>query len=98
MGTRGYVVIKLKTSPDADQLWELTKQYEEIDGVDFADTVSGLYDFVLTVDTKKAFDLVTHEIKKVEKNADILALQSSNLFDKHREIKDLKLLDDLSQY
>ncbi len=96
MGTRGYVVIKLKVLPDTDRLWELTKQYEEIDGVDFADTVSGMYDFVLTVDTKKAFDTVVHEIRKVEKNTEVLSLQSSNLFDKHREIKDLKLLNDLS--
>ena len=96
MGTRGYVIIKMKGPSDTDRLWELTRKYEEIEGVDFADAVTGQYDFVLTVDTGKAFDIVIHEIKSVEKNTEVLSLQSSNLFDRHREIKDLKLLNDLS--
>jgi len=96
MGIRGYVIIKLKSTPDVDRLWELTKLYESIDGVDFADTVTGMYDFMLTVDTKEAFDAVIHEIKRVEKDSEVLSLQINNLFDKHREIKDLKLLKDLS--
>jgi len=96
MGIRGYVIIKLKGISDTDRLWQLTKLYESIDGVDFADTVTGMYDFVLTVDTKRAFDAVIHEIKSLEKNSEVLSLQINNLFDKHREVKDLKLLKDLS--
>ncbi len=96
MGIRGYIIIKLEGTPDADRLWELTKLYESIDGVDFADTVTGMYDFVLTVDTKKTFEAVIHEVKELGTTANVLSLQINNLFDKHREIKDLKLLKDLS--
>ena len=97
MGIRGYVLVKLKTSPVPERLWEYAEQYESIHGVDFADAVVGEYDFVLTIDTKKAFDVVVQEIRRIEKNADILSLQSSNVFDKHREIKNLRLLDELSR-
>lgn len=96
MGTRGYVLVKLKTSPEPERLWEYTERYENVHGVDFADRVVGEYDFVLTVDTKKAFDVVIQEIRRIEKNADILPLTSSNVFDKHREVKNLRLLNDLS--
>ena len=51
MGLRGYVLVKLHETPGPDGLWELTKSYEEIEGIDFACRVIGAYDYVLTVDT-----------------------------------------------
>jgi len=95
MGTRGFIIVKLNKTLNENDLWELTKQYEAIDGIDFASNVIGQYDFVLSVDTKDLFENIIDKIKKTDSSGEVLSLKINNVYDKHREIKDLKILNDL---
>ncbi len=96
MGLRGYVIIKLNRSMNENELWDITKQFEAVDDIEFAAHVIGPYDFVLSIDTKRTFEKVIDEIKQVDVCGEIVSLKINNVYDKHREIKDLKILNDLS--
>ena len=96
MGVRGYIIIKLSERLNNDDLWELTKRYESIDGIEFSDNVVGNYDFVLTIDTKKRIEEVLDKVKKTAKVDKAISLTTNNIFKKHREIKDLKILDNIT--
>ena len=96
MGARGYVLVKLKKPMSEDELWELIKQFESIDDVEFAAHVIGPYDFVLTIDTKNSLESVIKKIDSHGVSKKVEALKIDNIFVKHREIKDLKILDDIN--
>lgn len=96
MGLRGYVLVKLNKVLKSEKLWDLIKRYEAIDDIDFANNVIGIYDFVLTVDTKNPFEKVLDQIRKIEPDSEVVGLKVNNIYDKHREIKGLKILDELS--
>ena len=96
MGARGYVLMKLKKSMSEDELWELIKEFESIDAVEFAARVIGPYDFVLTIDTKTSLETVINWINSHGVSKKLVSLKIDNIFVKHREIKDLKILDDIT--
>ena len=96
MGARGYVLVKLKKPMKEDKLWELVKQFESIDDVEFAARVIGPYDFVLTIDAKTSLETVKKKIDSHGVSKKLEALKIDNIFVKHREIKDLKILDDIT--
>jgi len=96
MGKRGYIVVKINEKLNDDELWDITKKYESINGVEFSDNVVGNYDFVLTIDTEKRIEEVLDEIKNIAKIDQAISLTTNNIFKKHREMKDLKILDDIS--
>ena len=96
MGARGYVLVKLKKPMSEDELWELVKQFESIDDVEFAARVIGPYDFVLTIDSKTSLDTVKKKIEDQGISNKLESLKIDNVFVKHREIKDLKILDDIT--
>jgi len=95
MGARGYVLLKLKETASEDELWNLVKQFETIEDVEFAARVIGSYDFVLTIDTKSSLETVKQKIDSQGVYKKIESLKIDNVFVKHREIKDLKILDNL---
>jgi transcriptional regulator of NAD metabolism len=95
MGARGYVLVKVKNPLTEDELWSLVKQFETIDDVEFAARVIGPYDFVLTIDTKTSLDAVKNKLEGQGVFEKLESLKIDNIFVKHREIKDLKILDDL---
>ncbi|KPJ86906.1 MAG: hypothetical protein AMS17_10455 [Spirochaetes bacterium DG_61] len=102
MGARGYLILKLKDTADPEQLWELKTLYESIEGVEYASHVIGPYDFVVSVDLpylnkKLSIESVMEEIRKTETCEKLISLKINNVFIKHQEIKDLKILDQLSQ-
>ncbi len=96
MGVRGYILVKLNKVLKSENIWELIKRYESIDDIEFATNVVGNYDFVLTVDTKKSFEMVLDQIRKIKSDSEVVGLKVNNIYDKHREIKELKILDELS--
>jgi hypothetical protein len=96
MGVRGYILVKINKFLDNEKLWELTKRYESVVDVEFATNVVGYYDFVITIETKNPFEMVLDQIKKIEPDSEVVGLKVNNIYDKHREIKGLKLLDELS--
>ncbi len=96
MGVRGFIMVKLKKALDMDALWELTRRFEAMDDIEFAASVIGEYDFVLTVDTKGSFEKVLGAVRQVETAGEVIGLKVNNIYDKHREIKDLKILGELS--
>jgi transcriptional regulator of NAD metabolism len=97
MGARGYILVKLKSPLSEDELWGLVKQFESMDDVEFAARVIGPYDFVLTIDTKSSLDAVKKQIDSQGEYKKLESLKIDNIFIKHREIKDLKIFDDLKQ-
>jgi hypothetical protein len=98
MGLRGYILVKLHKPLDTNGLWELTGKYESIDGVEFASHVIGEYDFVLSVDSGESLESIIEKIKRCHAAADTMGLKINNSYDRHREIRDLKIFDDLSRY
>ena len=98
MGLRGYILIKLHKKIDTDGLWDLTVKYESIDGVEFASHVIGDYDFILSVDTGESLESIIEKVKGCHAAADTTGLKINNSYDKHREIRDLKIFDDLTRY
>jgi hypothetical protein len=96
MGVRGYILVKLNKVQQSEKLWELIKRYESLDDIEFATNVVGNYDFVLTVDTKNPFEKVLDQIRKIEPDSEVVGLKVNNIYDKHREIKGLRILDELS--
>ncbi|UCB46950.1 MAG: hypothetical protein JSV25_05910 [Spirochaetota bacterium] len=96
MGARGYILVKLKKPMSEDELWEQVKLFESIDDVEFAARVIGLYDFVLTIDSKTSLDTVKKKIEDQGISNKLESLKIDNVFVKHREIKDLKILDDMT--
>ncbi len=100
MGSRGYLIVKLKQHTEVDNLWEIKKQYESLEGVEFVDRVIGAYDFLLTLDlpfSKKQLTVesVLDTIKKDNNCAEIISLKSDCNFGRHEEIKDLSILKEL---
>jgi hypothetical protein len=100
MGSRGYLIVKLRRHAEGDRLWEIKKHYESLDGVEFVDRVIGAYDFLLTLDlpfSKKQLTIerVLATIKKDENCAEIISLKSDSTFGRHEEVKDLKILKEL---
>ncbi len=95
MGIRGYIILKLKETLKPDGLWELTKKYEEIEDVEFAARVVGPYDFVLTIDTKRSFEKALDTVKGIQPAKEAVGLKIDNEYGKHREIRDLKILNEL---
>ena len=93
---QGYLILKLRSEPPEGELWELVKLYEEIDGVDFCSHVVGPYDFVLTVDTRESIESVAGKVEETGTCSNILSLKVNNSFVKHRELKDLQILEDLA--
>jgi hypothetical protein len=98
MGLRGYILVKLRKPLDTDGLWELTEKYESIDEVEFASHVIGEYDFVLSVDTGKSLESIIENVRTLNPSSEVLGLKINNNYDKHREIRDLKIFDDLTRY
>ena len=96
MGARGYILVKLKKTMSEDELWELIKQFESIEDVEFAARVIGPYDFVLTIDTKTSIETVIKKIETHVVSKKLESLKIDNIFVKHREIKDLKILDEIT--
>jgi hypothetical protein len=78
------------------ELWNLVKRYEAVEGVDFCAHVIGTYDFVLAVDTKRSIESVAGEIEETGTCSEVLSLKVNNSFVKHRELKDLKILEDMN--
>jgi len=95
---RGYILVKLHEPLDHDALWELTRKYESIEGIEFASNVIGSYDYVLTVDTKDSFERVIEKARELNPQGNTVGLKSNESFGKHREIKDLKIFNDLAKY
>ena len=95
MGIRGYVIATLKEPTGEDELWELTKKLESTEDVEFAARVIGPYDFVLTVDTKQSLEAVTQRIETAGVFESMVSLKIDDIFGKHREIKDLRIFNDL---
>jgi len=95
MGIRGYVIATLKEPMGEDELWELTKKLESMDDVEFAARVIGPYDFVLTVDTKQSLEAVVQRIETTGVFDSVVSLKIDDIFVKHREIKDLRIFNDL---
>jgi hypothetical protein len=93
---QGYLLIKLDREPSDAELWDLVKRYEGVEGVDYCARVIGVYDFVITVDTKRSLDSVAREIEETGTCAGVLSLKVHDTFVKHRELKDLKILEDLN--
>ena len=93
---QGYLLLKLNRERSEPELWDLVKRYEAVEGVDFCAHVIGTFDFVLTVDTKRSLDGVAREIEETGTCSEVLSLKVNNSFVKHRELKDLKILEDLN--
>jgi hypothetical protein len=98
VGLRGYILIKLHKPLDADGLWDLTEKYESIEGVEFASHVIGDYDFVLSVDTRESLESIIQKVRGCHAAADAMGLKINSSYDRHREIRDLKIFDDLTRY
>ena len=96
MGIRGYVIAGLKARMSEDELWNLTKKLESLDEVEFAARVIGSYDFVITVDAKRSFDASVKRIAEAAPFERIVTLKTDDTFVKHREIRDLEILESLS--
>jgi hypothetical protein len=95
MSARGFILVTLpEESKNPDLLWELIKQYEEIEGVDFATRVLGPYDIVLTVDTTDTFENLLKEVRAA-RECEAVGLKSTDQFTRHREVQDLRILNDL---
>ena len=97
MGLRGFIVVKLHESLEHEELWELIKGYESMEGIEFASHVIGEYDFVLSVDTMESFESVIDRVRGSNPADRIIGLQISEEFDKHREIKDLNIFRELNR-
>lgn len=94
---QGYLILKLKDALTEKELWELVKLYEGIEGVDFCSHVIGPYDFVLTVRSKEeSLDTITGKVERTATCEEILSLKVNDSFMKHRELKDLKILEELA--
>ena len=94
---QGYLILKLKDALTERELWELVKLYEGIEGVDFCSHVIGPYDFVLTVRSKEeSLDTITGKVERTATCEEILSLKVNDSFMKHRELKDLKILEELA--
>jgi hypothetical protein len=98
MGLRGYVLVKLQGTPDCDGLWELTKNYEKIEGIDFACRVIGAYDYVLCVDTVESMESIIEKVRGLDPGAQTLGLTVDETYGKHRELRDLRIFEDLANY
>jgi len=101
MGMRGYILGKLEKTPEEKELWELTKSLESIPEVTFAENVIGAYDFVILVEvnpynTIRTFENVVDEINKKGIFKEVISLKENDIFIKHKEILDLKILEELS--
>jgi hypothetical protein len=94
MSVQGFILVKLTDPSDEGGLWELARRYESVDGIDRAARVIGPYDFVLTVDTTRTFEQVQARIDG-EQAGEVLGLKTSDTFVRHREMQDLKLLEEL---
>jgi len=102
MGIRGYLILKLKEQADSNRLWDLKNLYESIEGVEYASNVIGPYDFVVSLDLpfsnkKLTIERVLEKIKQTKTCDKILSLKINNVFVKHQELKDLKILNELQQ-
>jgi hypothetical protein len=53
---------------------------------------------VLSVDMGKSLENVIEQVKTLNQSSDVLGLKININFDKHREIRDLKIFDDLTRY
>ena len=94
---QGYLILKLKDALTERELWDLVKLYEGIEGVDFCSHVIGPYDFVLTVRSKEeSLDTITGKVERTATCEEILSLKVNDSFMKHRELKDLKILEELA--
>jgi hypothetical protein len=98
MGLRGFVLVKLQETPDHERLWEITKGYEKIQGIEFASRVIGEYDYVLSVDTQKPMERIIEQVKRLCSGAEAVGLTIDETYGKHRELRDLKLFEDLAQF
>jgi hypothetical protein len=98
MGLRGFVLVKLQESPGHDRLWELTARYEKIEGIEFASRVIGDYDYVLSVDTQKPMEHIIEQVKGLCSGAETVGLTIDETYGKHRELRDLKIFEDLAQF
>jgi len=100
MGMRGYIIGKLEKISEEKELWEITKSLESIPEVTFAENITGVYDFILTVDinpsSRSTFENVVDEIKKRGIFKEIISLKENDILIKHREMLDLKILEELS--
>ena len=95
MGIRGYVIAALKKPMGEDEMWALTKELESLEEVEFAARVIGPYDFVITIDTKQSLESAAKRIDDSGAFDSVVLLKIDDIFVKHREIKDLKILDEL---
>ena len=98
MGLRGYVLVKLHETLETDGFWELTKRYEEIEGIDFACRVVGAYDYVLSVDTVESMERILERVSELDPGVETLGLTVDETYGKHRELRDLGIFEDLANY
>jgi hypothetical protein len=98
MGLRGYVLVKLHEPLDSKSLWKLTEEFESIEGIEFASNMIGVYDFVLSVDTKESLESIVERVRGLNPAGETVGLKTNDIFDKHREILDLKIFDELANY
>lgn len=94
MSARGFILIRLSETLSEDDLWELVKRCEVLDGVDRASRVIGEYDLVLAVDTTGTLDQVLERARALSRGT-VTGLEISDEFVRHREMRDLKILRDL---
>jgi hypothetical protein len=95
MSVQGYVLVRLADTLGQSEEWELVNRFEAIDGVVFASRVVGSYDFVLTIDTQTTIERTLTDIRKAYGKGECVPLTTSDVFIRHREIRDLELLKNM---
>jgi hypothetical protein len=95
MSVQGYVLVRLTDTLGQAEEWELINRFEAIEGVDFASRVVGSYDFVLAIDTPTTIERTLTDIQKASGKGDFVPLTTSDVFNRHREIRDLEILRNL---
>jgi len=102
MGKRGYLLLKadlsiLNENSMNDQIWNLIQSIENIDGVEYVTNTVGEYDFIVSVDTQESIESVSKQTEKIvpEWIKEIITLTENNFFNKHRELKDLEIFNNI---
>ena len=102
MGQRGYLLLKadlsyLDEKAADEQIWDLIQSIEKIRGIEYVANTVGTYDFVATVDSQETIESVAEDVKNIIPDwiKEVTPLTENNLFKKHRELKDLEILDNM---
>jgi hypothetical protein len=92
VSVRGYILIRLARKLGQGEKWDLITRFESVEGVDFASSVIGPYDFVLNIDTPTTIERTLTFLKDTCGDGEFFPLTINDEFDKHREIQDLEIL------